>query len=579
MNKKDFIPVILIALLIPVWMFVDRTFIAPRYGLPMPVPAENPPETSGTSPVSVDARIGSPTVQPAEAVKVAPPLFKEKTATLKNSSIQLTITSRGGGIKNATLFAYPALNQNDSPPVHLDFSDHPALAYSGLAGLGAADEVLLKKTVDNQVQISKTLPHGLQFQRIISLGDNYLITVEDRFTNISQVPLSLPAIRIQTGYIANPADTEAMQGVHILGVDTFTPAGGINYWGRKINKLYKKNGHPEHLNATPETMRREVVDWVSAKNKFFTQILRPKEPAGTMAVLSRRDMSKKGIVPKDIAAALDYRPSIINAEADLVHNYSFYIGPKQYFKLKAAGHSMEKVMEFETIGFWSFANILMEPSRKALLYAINFFHGIIPGGYGISIILLTLAIRILLWPLTHKSTESMKRMQEIQPEIKALQEKNKKEPQRMQQDIMKLYKEKKVNPMSGCLPLIIQLPVFIALFTVLRNAIELRFSSFLWITDLSRSENLFSGHIPVVGALNILPLLMSASMIWQQKLSTPTAATPEQRQQQKIMMVMGPILMLIFFYTMPSGLVLYWTTSNLLMIAQTGFRGIRKKFA
>jgi YidC/Oxa1 family membrane protein insertase len=134
----------------------------------------------------------------------------------------------------------------------------------------------------------------------------------------------------------------------------------------------------------------------------------------------------------------------------------------------------------------------------------------------------------------------------------------------MQQETMKFYKENKVNPMGGCLPMLIQIPVFIALFVVLRSAIELRFSKFLWIRDLSEPENLFAGLIPVVGSLNILPLLMSATMVWQQKL-TPSAGDP---QQQKMMAIMMPIMMLFFFYTMPSGLVLYWTTSNLIMIIQ-----------
>ena len=148
----------------------------------------------------------------------------------------------------------------------------------------------------------------------------------------------------------------------------------------------------------------------------------------------------------------------------------------------------------------------------------------------------------------------------------------------MQQETMKLYKEKKVNPMGGCLPMFVQIPVFIALFTVLRNAIELRYAGFLWIADLSAPENLLMGKVPFVGSLNILPLLMSASMIWQQKMTSPAvAATPEQQQQQKMMMIMMPLMMLFFFYSMPSGLVLYWTTSNLLMIAQTGLRNFRRK--
>ena len=122
----------------------------------------------------------------------------------------------------------------------------------------------------------------------------------------------------------------------------------------------------------------------------------------------------------------------------------------------------------------------------------------------------------------------------------------------------------KVNPLGGCLPMLIQIPVFIALFVVLRSAVELRFSKFLWVRDLSEPENLFAGMIPLVGSLNILPILMAATMVWQQKM-TPSAGDP---QQQKMMAIMMPIMMLFFFYTMPSGLVLYWTTSNLIMIIQ-----------
>ena len=139
---------------------------------------------------------------------------------------------------------------------------------------------------------------------------------------------------------------------------------------------------------------------------------------------------------------------------------------------------------------------------------------------------------------------------------------------------MALYKENKVNPMGGCLPMFIQIPVFIALFRVLRSAIELRFSKFLWIRDLSEPENLFAGKftIPIIGwnSINILPILMAITMMWQQKLTTGAnaAATPEQQQQQKMMAVMMPVMMLFFFYSMPSGLVLYWTTSQVVMIAQ-----------
>ena len=245
--------------------------------------------------------------------------------------------------------------------------------------------------------------------------------------------------------------------------------------------------------------------------------------------------------------------------------------------LKKYNQSYEKIREFETIGFWSGWNFIMEPIRIGLNSSLININKFVPGGYGVAIIILTILIRLIFHPLHKKSTDSMKKMQEIQPLIKSLQDKYKNDPKKLQQETMMLYKEKKVNPMGGCLPMFIQIPIFIALYTILRGAIELRYVDFLWINDLSAPENLFAGKIPIPfnsnDALNILPILMAGSMILQQKMtSAATAITPEQKQQQQIMMFMMPIMMLFFFYDMPSGLVLYWTVSNLLMIGQTGLK-------
>jgi len=571
MNKKDLIPIILLVLLIPVWMFVDKTFIAPKFPAKTPAPMVQPAEEVPRVGNIEKAALSAPAEKAVEAapVEIAEPQAEEVVAFLENEKIRLELTSIGGGIKSATLIAknkkgtplYPERNEKESPPVVLDFSGATALAYEGLAGIGASESLGIKTSDDGRsVVFSKAWKNGTAFERTITLGDGYLLTVNDRFVNSGSNPWNLPDLRILTGRMENPADMVAQKGISILGVDSFTPAGEIYYWGRKLNKLYGK-AKPLSIDTVPLDMTGVEVAWVSAKNKFFTQILRPEAPIATMAVLSSRETEGKGIVPKNIAAALAFKPEVVEAGASREINYSYFIGPKKYSILRESGYSMEKVMEFETIGVFSFMNWLMEPARKALLWTLNFFNGIVRN-YGISIILLTLVVRILFWPLTHKSTESMKRMQEIQPEIKALQAK---------------YKEKKVNPMGGCLPMFVQIPVFIALFTVLRNAIELRYAGFLWIADLSTSENLFAGSIPFVGSLNILPLLMSASMIWQQKLTPQAATTPEQIQQQKMMMFMMPVMMLFFFYKMPSGLVLYWTTSNLLMILQTSLRNMKKK--
>ncbi len=583
MKKKDLIPVIALALLIPLWMFVDRTFIAPKFPAAQPVPAEQPAAEDAVTGAPAELTSGqqeapAPAAAPAPAEIDTTVPVDEVTEVLENEQLKIELTSIGGGVKSATLFDYPELNQKQSGPVVINFPDRAALAYSGLSGITEADSLNIEKAADGKsVTFTKVWNTGAAFQRTVTLDSGYTVSVSDRFVNSTDETWNLPGIRLLSGTMTNPSDTKAVKGLSILGVDSHTPDGGVNYWGRKLSKLYKKADKQASIDVVPDEMQNVTVDWVAAKNKFFTQIISPTEPASTMAILSSRDTAEKGIIPQRIAAALDFAPASLAPGETLSRDYVCYIGPKKFSALKDAGHQFEKVMEFETIGFWSFMNWLMEPARRFLLWALNLFFAVIKN-YGVAIILLTLLMRILFWPLTHKSTESMKRMQEAQPQVKALQEKYKSDPQRAQQEVMKFYRENKINPMGGCLPMVVQMPVFFALFTVLRNAIELRYAGFLWIADLSQPENLFAGQIPYIGSLNILPVLMSASMIFQQKLSSPsTAATPEQAQQQKMMMYMMPIMMLFIFYSMPSGLTLYWTTSNVLMIAQTGIRNMRRK--
>ena len=584
MNKKDLIPVIILVLLIPIWML----FFAPKFAQKTTVTTlEEPQTTEAPIDTAGDTELSSAAPEKIETEAPAPEpeeIAEEQIVSLRNDKLVLELTSLGGGIKSATLLDFPKLKAEDSGPVILDFTSAPAMTYSGLPGMKINSPVSIEAGSDGKsATLRRTLDGGV-FERTISLGDNYTLNITDRFS-AAGANWTLPAFRIMSGRMENPADMKATKGVSLLGVDSYSETAGIHYWGRNILKLFKNNGEPAVLEAVPDEMRNTPVDWVAAKNKFFTQIIGIEDSTATMALRCTRDPGEKKVVPHTIAAALDFQPASIAADRALELKYTYFIGPKKYKILKAEDNNFEGVMEFETIGKMSFMNWLMEPARKGLLLTLNFFYGIF-NNYGVAIIVLTLLVRILFWPLTHKSTEKMRenseKMQEVQPKLKVLQEKYKNNKTKLQEETMKVYQEHGFNPMGmmgGCLPMFVQLPVFIALYTVLRNAIELRYAGFLWIADLSAPENLFAGHIPIVGALNILPLVMSASMVWQQKLSSPTsmAATPEQQQQQKMMMVMMPVMMLFFFYSMPSGLVLYWTTSNLLMIAQTGFRNFWKK--
>jgi YidC/Oxa1 family membrane protein insertase len=185
--------------------------------------------------------------------------------------------------------------------------------------------------------------------------------------------------------------------------------------------------------------------------------------------------------------------------------------------------------------------------------------------YGVAIIIVTIILKAIFWPITHKGLKSMKNMQKLQPKMVKIKEKYKGDPTKMNQEMMNLYKTYKVNPLGGCLPMLLQIPVFFALYRVLLQSIELRHAPFmLWITDLSAPDRLYLGFdIPYLGGLPVLTLLMGASMFLQQKM-TPTTADPTQA---KIMMFL-PLIFTVMFVNFASGLVLYWFVNNLLSILQ-----------
>jgi len=202
---------------------------------------------------------------------------------------------------------------------------------------------------------------------------------------------------------------------------------------------------------------------------------------------------------------------------------------------------------------------------KGLLLGMNWLHRALALPYGWAIVAITVIIKVVFWPLTQASTRSAKRMAALQPQLKALQAKYKDDPVKSQRKMMEFYKEHKVNPMSGCLPSLIQMPVFIGFFYMIRSAIELRGASWLWVGDLSEPDTLFV--IPGVGfPFNLLPLIMGATMLWQSHLTPPS---PGMDPTQAKMMRYMPLMFMVFLYSYSAGLTLYWTVQNLLSIVQT----------
>jgi YidC/Oxa1 family membrane protein insertase len=251
-------------------------------------------------------------------------------------------------------------------------------------------------------------------------------------------------------------------------------------------------------------------------------------------------LSVKGDAKDILQATLSPPPSTIPPQQSVKIPYRVYLGPKAEKPLKAVGVEAEKLIDF---GWFTVV-------AKPLLWFINLTHTATKN-YGIDIILISILIKLIFLPLTQISFKSMKEMQKVQPEMARLRETYKNDKARLQQEIMLLYKRRKVNPMSGCLPMVIQIPFFIALYNALQNTIEMRHAPFFWwIQDLSAKDPIY-----------ITPIIMGATMVIQQKM-TPTTADPSQAK----MMLMMPVVFTFMFLNFPSGLVLYWMVNNILTI-------------
>ena len=227
------------------------------------------------------------------------------------------------------------------------------------------------------------------------------------------------------------------------------------------------------------------------------------------------------------------------------------LGPKLYGRLAKLDHDEAEIMDF---GMWKLVS-------QTLLNLMNLLHRLL-GNYALAILVLTAIIKLILWPLQTKANKSMRRMSALSPKMQELREKYKDDPTRMNQEVMKLYKEYGINPVSGCLPMMIQIPIFFGLFTMLRQAVELRNASFLWVRDLSQPDTV--AHLPVLGwPVNILPLIMGATNLWLMRMTPKTG----DATQQRVMMFM-PLIFLFFCYNFAAALALYYTTQNLFTILQ-----------
>ncbi len=314
---------------------------------------------------------------------------------------------------------------------------------------------------------------------------------------------------------------------------------GIVEWGDGfiglIGSASLVDGKVEKETPDNEMERKGAVQWVALQDKYFLSVLMPQ---GASAALAKKEGEK--LVSAGVRLPRSGRQATLQ----------LYAGPKEYDTLRSLNIGLEETIDFGwfIFGSWSVVKAVAKPIFYVLRFINDYTHN-----YGVTIILLTMGIKLLFVPLQYKSYKSMKQMQMIQPKVLGLQEKYKDDRDKLNKELIKLYRDHKVNPVGGCLPMVLQMPVFVALFNILYMTIDLRQAPFVgWITDLSVQDPYY-----------VLPIILGVTLVIQQKI-TPTTMDPTQA---KIMLFL-PVVMTFLFVNFPAGLVLYWLTNNVLTIGQ-----------
>ncbi|MBW2558327.1 MAG: membrane protein insertase YidC [Deltaproteobacteria bacterium] len=443
-------------------------------------------------------------------------------------------SSRGAGLKSFKLKDYRKDMDKDSPLVELvnvgESTDYPLTITFPESSIDIPTDVIYESNLDSvdftDAVNGKTLIFSWSYPGEISVDkiytfypDRYSFDLEVRLTNLSDDTFKENAL-IEWNRYVDPSEK----------TDRYSHEGPISYVKDKVvSEKVKKLGAREF--SGPD------VSWGGFETKYFIAAMIPEQPSLTNFMVSKdsRDM---------VFTALEGPKSIIPPSQSGSFRYSLYLGPKKYSNLKAQTVGLEN-----SIDFGSWVKWLALP----LLTALNWIHKYV-NNYGVAIIILTILVKLIFWPLGNISYKSMRGMQKLQPKMKELQEKYKDDKAKLQQETMALYRTNKVNPMSGCFPMVIQLPVFFGLYRALLYSIELRHAPFIfWIQDLSAKDPYY-----------ITPIVMGATMFLQQRMSP----APGGNEMQAKMMMWMPVIFTFLFLNFPSGLVIYWLFNNVLSIGQ-----------
>lgn len=305
-----------------------------------------------------------------------------------------------------------------------------------------------------------------------------------------------------------------------------------------------------HLNGHKDIVA-DGMEFIGLRDRYFCAIIEPESAGIYQAWVKKFSPQASGI-------GLSSKDYLLAPGESWAQKFRIYLGPQELQLINKLQPNWSAVM------YYGFFNTISQLLLQFLALLYRLVHN-----WGLAIVILSLAIYFLFYPLTLKQMRSMKEMQAIQPIVEELRKTYKDNPQKLNKEILELYRQHKVNPFAGCLPLLVQLPVFFALYQALMRSVALKGARFLWIKDLSEPDRLFilSKNLPIIAnEINILPILMSIIMFFQQRLSM-AGATPSSAEQQKMMMIIFPIMFGFIFYHMPSGLVVYWFVNSALMFS------------
>ncbi len=496
-------------------------------------------------------------------VETPPPPTEEKLVVLKNNRVAFTLSNIGGGIKFAE---FEKEFEVGSKTERVRANHYGTGPIGALAGAGETlENIPYAYSADESIDGKKAvytakLASGLIAKKTFSLiestepGAHYLLDFNLQLENSAATALNLSQWSIFLGEAAPLYQAEMAQQTGFF----WREDGKIHF---EAGTSFKGGmfGSAKSIITSPAD---EAIQYAGVTNQFFATVLRPKEPTITsMWGKSEPVVISEGKAPvTSVRAGLRLPATTLNPGESRSLSYSIFIGPKHNNLLRKMdrhwGDGWGDVMQYGWFWFVS----------RPLNFLLNTYHSWLDGiakkwAWGLAIILLTITVRTFIWPLHAKSTHTMKRMAKLKPEMDKLKEKYGDDPNKLNTETMGLYRKFGINPLGGCLPMFIQIPIFFGFYRMLQYAVELRGQGFLWVDDLSQPDTLW--HVAGI-PINLLPVIMALSSFVQMKMTPMTG----DKMQQRIMMFM-PFMFFFFCYNFASALALYWTTQNIFSIGQT----------